>query len=272
MIENKGRSSWVECNSNKIIETARKLKACGLCLLHNHPRSVKDSPNVKPSQEDITFLREFINSIEGTGLKYLGNWITSNGHLNEILYNIQNNKNTGSESVIFTDSELASLLSPELKSVIQILTKTLLLQVNWHRISDKYFQGNKVDFIVKSFKYWGDTDEEWMFCMTAEDTNEGTSGDALTVEQAIKAYDAIIELQKVSSKLQSVDIEYTEVTVNISDKTKCGFYQTGVEQGAFWYIGSNQIFLKVTELACISDFIAAGLEKIDLIINQTSSN
>jgi DNA repair protein RadC len=37
MIETKGRSSWVECNSNKIIDTARKLKATGVCLLHNHP-------------------------------------------------------------------------------------------------------------------------------------------------------------------------------------------------------------------------------------------
>jgi len=271
MIETKGRSSWVECNGSKIIDTARKLKATGVCLIHNHPRSVKESPNLKPSQEDLSFLRNFITSMEGTGIKYFGNWITSNGHLNEVLYTIQKNNTSEPFNDLFSDSELASLLTPELKNVVELLTKTLLLQVNWHKISSKYFQGNKVEFIVKSFKYWGDAEEEWMFCMTAEDTDERSSGDALTVEQAIKAYDAIIELKHVSDNLKSVEIEYTEVTVDISDKTKCGFYQDGLEQGAFWYIGNNQIFLKVADLTCISDFVAAGLEKIDQLISQTNS-
>ena len=90
----------------------------------------------------------------------------------------------------------------------------------------------------------------------------------VSVEQAIKAYDAIIELQNVSSKLITTDLEYTEVNVDIGVNIKCGFYQTGVKQGAFLYLGTNQMFLKVAELGCISDFIAAGLEKIDSVLNQ----
>jgi hypothetical protein len=272
MIENKGKASWVECNSNHIIETARKLKATGVCLLHNHPRSVREAPNLKPSDEDISFLKDFIPALDGTGLTYLGNWISSNGHLTEILYSLQAKNELKNIDNQFSDAVIASLLTPELKFNIQQLTKTLLLQVNWYRITEKYFKGSKVEFIVKSLKYFGDDEEEWMFCMTSEDTNNIRSGVALNVEQAIKAYDAIVELQNVSNKLKAIDIEYTEVTVDIADNAKCGFYQTGTEQGAFWNMGNNQIFLKVSDLTCISDFVAVGLEKVDSIISQTQNS
>ena len=268
MIETKGRSSWVECSSNQVIETARKLKASGICLLHNHPRNVKESPCLKPSTADISFLREFISALDGTGLKYLGSWITSNGHLTETLHTIQTKNNPEIDTSLFSDSEITSLLTPDLKDTIQQLTKTLLLQVNWYNISETYLYNNKVEFKVKSIKYWGEEDEVWVFSITAEDSNNRQSGDVISVEQAIKAYDAIIELQNVSSKLITTDLEYTEVNVDIGVNIKCGFYQTGVKQGAFLYLGTNQMFLKVAELGCISDFIAAGLEKIDSVLNQ----
>lgn len=271
MIETRGRTSWVEINTTRVVDMARKLNAGGICLLHNHPRGIKEPPDLKPSGADIASLREFVTELDGTGLQYLGDWIVSNGHIIEILNTLQCSKNPEIDSSQFTGEEYATLLTPELTDAIQELTKTALLQVNWYNISKKYLFKNKVEFKIKNIKYWGQDDEMWIFGISAED-NEGRGAAAgMSIEQAIKAHDAIVELQNVSNKLSETEIEYTEVKVELCENVNCGFYQEGKKQGAFLYIGSNQIFLKVSDLSCISDFVVSGLEKIDSIVNRASN-
>jgi len=269
MIETRGRTSWVEINIAQVIDTARKLNANGICLMHNHPRGIKESPDLTPSNADIASLRAFITELDGTELQYLGDWIVSNGHIVEILHTIQSKKNPEIDLLLFSDEEVTSLLTPGLTDAIQELTKTALLQVNWYNISDKYLFNNKVEFKIKSFKYWGQDEEMWVFSINAEDNEGRSSVAAMSIEQAIKAHDAIIELRNVSSKLSVVDLEYTEVKVELCDNVSCGFYQKGIKQGAFLYIGSNQIFIKVSDISCITDFVVAGLEKIDSLISRS---
>jgi hypothetical protein len=270
MIETRGRTSWVEINITQIIDMARKINASGICLIHNHPRGIKESPDLKASIADISSLRTFITELDGTGLQYLGDWIVSNGHIVETLHTIQSRKNPEVGSSVFSDEEVATLLTPNLADAIQELTKTALLQIDFYSIFEKYLFKNKVEFKIKCFKYWGQNAEAWVFNINTEDSEGVISAAAMSIEQAIKAHDAIIELQSVSDKLSSVEVEYTEVKIELCDNVNCGFYQTGTKQGAFLYIGSNQMFVKVSELSCISDFVVAGLEKIDLIINHSS--
>lgn len=270
MIETRGRTSWVEVNIVQVVEMALKLNASGVCLVHNHPRSIKESPDLKPSEADIASLREFATRLDGTGLAYLGDWIVSNGHLVEILHAIQSKRSPEFESP-FSDKEVATLLTPDLVDVIHELTKTALLQVDWYNIAEKYLFKNKVEFKIKRFTYWGQDGEMWVFSISAEDNEGRTSAATLSIEQAIKAHDAIIELQSVSAKLSEEQVEYTELRVEISNEVNCGFYQSGIEQGAFLYLGSNQMFIKVSDLSCISNFVVAGLEKMDLLIGCKNS-
>lgn len=270
MMETRGRTSWVEVNIGQVVETALKLNASGICLLHNHPRSIKEAPNLKPSDADIASLREFTTRLDGTGLTYLGDWIISNGHIAEILHTVQAKRSPEFDSP-FSDKEVATLLTPDLVDVIHELTKTALLQVDWYNISEKYLFKNKVEFKIKRFTYWGQDGEMWVFAINAEDNEGRTSAATLSIEQAIKAHDAIIELQNVSAKLSEEQVEYTEVRVEISNEVNCGFYQSGMEQGAFLYVGNNQMFIKVADLSCISNFVVAGLEKIDLLVTRKSN-
>lgn len=266
MIETRGRSSWVEFDSAQPIGIARKINANGICILHNHPRGIKEPPDLKPSQADISSLRNFVSALDGTELKYLGDWIVSNGHAVEILHAIQSKKNSELDTTLFSDAELASLLTPDLTDVIHELTKTSLLQANWYKISEHYLYNNKVEFIVRSFKYWGEDEELWDFYIRAEDNNGNSCASLMTIEQALKAYDAIVELQNASNKLINNDVEYTEIKIDICDQITCGFFQEGVKQSAFLYIGNNKMFIKVNDLVYILDFITNGLEKIDSMI------
>lgn len=275
MIENKGRSSWVECDSKQIIDKALGIKATGLCFIHNHPSSLKEQPNLKPSETDLSFLKGLITSLEGTGLGYLGCWITSNGHLNEILYSLHKNKTTTPYNDFFTDTLFATLLTPNFKNVVESLTKTELLQLNSYRISSVNIDECRIFFNIRRLKYLGIAYEDtWLFYFEARDSNsnEFIFSFSLNSEQAIKAYDAVIELMTVSEQLLSTEIEYTEVTAKLCDDSSCGFYQDYHTQKAFWKIGNNiNLFFPITDLNVISNFIVAGLEKIDQIQNQESS-
>lgn len=270
MIETRGRSSWVEFDSAQPIGIARKINANGICILHNHPRGIKEPPDLKPSQADISSLRNFVSALDGTGLKYLGDWIVSNGHAVEILHAIQSKKNSELDTTLFSDAELASLLTPDLTDVIRELTKTSLLQADWYNISEQYLYNNKVEFKVRSFKYWGENEEIWDFYIIAEDNNGNTCSSSMSIEQAIKSYDAIVELQNVANKLIKKNVEYTEIKIDICDKITCGVFQEGIKQSAFLYIGNNKMFIKVDDLGYISYFITNGLEKIDSVIAQTA--
>ncbi len=273
MIENKGRSSWVECDSKQIIDVALEIKATGLCFIHNHPSSLKEQPDLKPSEADLSFLKDLITSLEGTGLGYLGCWITSNGHLNEILYSLHKNKTTTPFNDFFTDTIFATLLTPNFKNVVESLTKTELLQLNRYKISSVYIDECRIVFNIRRYKYLGIDDEDtWAFCFEARDSNSNEFIFSLNSEQAIKAYDAVIELMTFSEQLLSTEIEYTEVTAKLCDDSSCGFYQDNNQQKAFWNIGNNiNLFFPITDLNVISNFIVAGLEKIDQIQNQESS-
>jgi hypothetical protein len=188
----------------------------------------------------------------------------------ETLHTIQSRKSPEVDSSIFSDEEIATLLTPDLADAIQELTKTALLQKDFFNVSEKYLFRNKIEFQIKRIKYWGQNEEVWVFSINAEDNEGVISNAALSIEQAIKAHDAIIELLSVSDKLSSVEVEYTELKIELCDNVNCGFYQKGTEQGAFLYIGRNKMFVKVRELSCISEFVVAGLEKIDVIVNHNN--
>ena len=274
MIEEKGRSSWVEFSLNEIIETAKKLEATGILLLHNHPRKISEKPDLEPSQADIESLREFINVLDNAGLEYYGDWIVSNGHVSEILNHLSN-KRVDQASSNISDIEMNRMLNKTVKDAVNKLTKTALLQVYFYKISEENFDYHKLTIHVLKSRYWGDETEGFQFKITDADQMQNPTQESyasMSVEEATKAYDAINELLNISKQLQSKNIEYTEVTIVISNEISCGFYQKGTEQKGFLYIGNSKLFLPVTKLNCIVDFIRKGFEKIDEVLNSNDES
>lgn len=274
MIEEKGRSSWVEFSLNEIIETAKKLKATGILLLHNHPRKMSEKPALEPSQADIQSLKAFINLLDNAGLEYYGDWIVSNGHVSEILNHL-NNRKIDKESSNISDIEMNRMLNMTVKNAVNKLTKTALLQVYWYKMSEEKFVYHKLIFHVLKLRYWGDETEVYQFKITDADQMQNPTQEStgfMSVEEANKAYDAINELLNISKQLQSKNIEYTEVKIVISSDIICGFYQTGTEQNGFLYIGNGNLFLPVNKLNCIVDFIRKGFEKIDEVLNSNDES
>ena len=147
MIEEKGRSSWVEFSLNEIVETAKQLKATSVLLLHNHPKKMSEKPDLEPSQADIQSLKEFINLLDKASLEYYGDWIVSNGHVSEILNHL-NNRKIDKESSNISDIEINRMLNNTVKNAVNKLTKTALLQVYWYKISEEKF-----DYRQEKFTY-----------------------------------------------------------------------------------------------------------------------
>jgi len=267
MIEEKGRTSWVGFDLSNIIETALKLKATGLLLLHNHPVASKDNAQLLPSNEDINLLKEMLGRIESAGLEYCGFWITSNGHVAEILYQIQYSKILTSQEKI-SEIDINRFLSVDLKNIVISLTKTSLLQIYWYKIKEIYITRHKYLAHILKIRYWGSEDEVYSFKMSLEDENDTEYSGSMTIEEATKAYDAVKELLNIAKHLQGKYIEYTEVKVTLSDQINCGFYQKDYEQSAFLYIGSHPLFLKVESLDVIIETIEKGFEIIERVVNK----
>lgn len=274
MIEEKGRSSWVEFSLNEIVETAKQLKATSVLLLHNHPKKMSEKPDLEPSPADIQSLKAFINLLENAGLEYYGDWIVSNGHVSEILTHL-NNKKIDKESSNISDIEINRMLNKTVKDAVNKLTKTALLQVYLYKIWEEKFDYHKLTIHVLKSRYWGDETEGYQFKITDADQMQNPTQESYTlmsVEEANKAYDAINELLNISNQLQSKNIEYTEVKIVISSDIICGFYQTGTEQNGFLYIGNSKLFLPVNKLNWIVDFIRKGFEKIDEVLNSNDES
>jgi hypothetical protein len=268
MIETKGRTSWVEISIKDIVETAINLKAHGVCLLHNHPRSIKEAPDLIASDADISVVNEFTTLLDAAGIVYLGSWIVSNGKVTEVLYDLYSGKVLDS-NLLFSEKEIAAIFTRDLINAIEDLTKTDLLQMEQYQISQKYLSGNRINFMVRRFKYWGREGEKWLFVIEVEDGNFGaTSIVSLSIEQALNAYDVVNKLLDASENLIQKNVEYTELTAQISNEISCGFYQQDKTQGGFMDVGGSKFFSEVAELSCISQFVADGLEKIDSIRSE----
>jgi len=147
MIQEKGRTSWVELNLTDIIETARKLNATGVLLLHNHPGKASDKADLTASEADITTLKQFIQLIEAAGLEYYGDWIVSNGRISEILYQLQNAKIRQSDALL-SDIEISRWLNINITNAVVNMTKTSLLHVCWYNISEECISSTNITFDV----------------------------------------------------------------------------------------------------------------------------
>ena len=269
MIENKGRSSWVELNLIDIINLAQKIKASGVLLLHNHPVNMSERPNLTPSEADINTLKDFIQLLDGSDLEYYGDWIVSNGHYKEILSYLTDPR-INKVNEIISDIDISRWLNINIINSIKSLTKSPLFQFYDYHLSnvtiDKY-KITKFDMFLRKLRFWGEDFEEYFFCIDGKDSNDNEVRGRMSVEEAMKAHDAINELLQISDHLKNKTIEYTEVKVNLSDNMNCGFYQAQNEQNGFFIIDQTSFFPETEQLKFIVDFIRKGFDKIDEVLN-----
>ncbi|HUT55216.1 MAG TPA: hypothetical protein VM658_17635 [bacterium] len=122
-------------------------------------------------------------------------------------------------------------------------------------------------FPLPLISYWGSEYENYQFKISAKNNDDVESSCTLSVEEATKAYDAVVELLKIAEHLKMKIVEYDEVSINLNDNIRCGFYQSNNDQYGFMHIGCNSIFLPVIKLNCIVDFINKGFDKIESVLN-----
>lgn len=153
MIEIKGQSSWVVFDVNQIIELAWKHKAYGICFLHNHPCASMESPDLTPSQNDFLTLRKIFDIIKDDDMKFLGSWITSNSHLTEILNYYCKNSIKREGELFFSDFDISTFLTLQLRETYDSLTKSNLLQISWFNLFSSYIDRCKLVFNIIRIKY-----------------------------------------------------------------------------------------------------------------------
>ncbi len=85
MLELKGRSVWVSYDAESILDKTAGVNAVGVMLIHNHPTPSGFSPNLEPSEEDISSGYSFYVRCKKRGFNFLGDFIVSKGHYEEFL-------------------------------------------------------------------------------------------------------------------------------------------------------------------------------------------
>ena len=85
MLEMKGRSVWVDCNIEAILDKALEVNAASIVCIHNHPTFSASGPNLAPSEADISSGFSFYARCNRRGLNFLGDLIVSKGDYEEFL-------------------------------------------------------------------------------------------------------------------------------------------------------------------------------------------
>lgn len=272
MLEIKGHSSWVEFDQNKIIELARKYKAYGICFLHNHPCSAKESPYLIPSENDIQALKKILKTIENNDLNFLGSWITSNSHLTEIFNYCVNNSFIVNKESYFDESDKDTFLTPYLRQSYENLTKSDLTQTSFFTLFTEYLSRNKFSFSIVRARYYGKSFASYSFSIEVEDLEENTYNARLTIEEALRASDSIKELMIAIEETKITKDEFTQLRIDLSKNMSCIAYKSIDERNAVIEVNGHNIFLKIKDLETLLRFFEVGFEKIENLINEESTD
>lgn len=267
MIEIKGQSSWVGFDVNQIIEVARKHKAYGICFVHNHPVASKESPDLTPSQNDFLSLRKILDIINDCELKFFGSWITSNSHLTEILnYYSKNSRNKDAEQ-LFSDVDISTFLTIQLRETYDTLTKSNLIQLSWFRLFTWNIAYSLFVFQIVRIKYYGKTDSNYSFRI--EVRNEGLIHVAtFTPEEALRAENAYKELIIAIEKISMADDEYTELRIDLSENLKCIAFKNDLSPNGLIQLNFNNWLVTLYDFKILLSFFEKGFAKIDYLMNQ----
>lgn len=272
MEEIRGRSSWVDFEISHIIELARKYKATSICLLHNHPCSPSETPNLSPSSADYKSLKHLLEEIDDASIGFLGSWITSNGKFTEILnyYNDIGQKTLGND-VCLTDEIVSKFLTLELKDKYKKIVKAELVHVSWFLLFTEYLGRSKYSFNILRFKYYGQAFVDYSFRIDLQDNVANNHIGSMTIEEAMRAADSLRELVKVAQSLEVEENEYSELKLTLSENIKCGAFQDETKKNAFITIDQNQDFVKVNDLKVLIKFIELGLSKIEDLMDKDNN-
>ena len=223
-------------------------------------------------------MKNLITSLSDSSLIYLGSWIVSNGHAIEILHSVFFGKNPAINNLSFNEDDANLLLTPALASALNDLTKTALVHRSWYKISERNListitrGSNRAQFKILRLKYFGHDNDLWLFVIEGTG-HDGTEFSAqLTIEQATKAADSIRDLLEAASRLAITSVETDEINLEISDNVTCGFFQKEKNQTGFLIVNGFHMFIKLSDLQCIPDFVVSGLERIDSLLIPPENN
>jgi hypothetical protein len=281
-----GRTSWVTSSINDIIEEAKKIKAAGVCLVHNHPASAGEKPSLKPSDEDINYQRQFLEACQKNNLSYLGDWIVSKGRFTETLYYTLQMSLKERESPF--EQDIYNAVTPSLKGTIEALTKPLVVvfdSYNIGHIAGKHNRGLQIQ--TRNVYPLDNTDDStYQLLLTIHEFTEVTAlerfnaelatgqklgqyetvtefSDLLSFEETTRACDAIQDIYEAARRLSGSTVEYKEVKFSFTDNSDCGFFQKSENQSAFVTIKGQFIFLDVNDFRELHNLFLKALDQLE---------
>jgi hypothetical protein len=281
-----GRTSWITSSINDIIEEAKGINASGVCLVHNHPAKGGEKPNLTPSDEDITYQRQFLEACQKNNLAYLGCWIVSKGHFTETLYHMWQVALKKEEGPLAQDIYVA--LTPTLKETVEALTKPLVVVLDQYDID--YISGNNNRRLaVQSRNVYPLGNPEanaYQLLLTIREVaevsplerfnvklatgqevgeykNVAEFSDVLSFEETSRACDAIQEVYEEAVRLSFSTVKYKEVNLKLSDNSACGFFQKEATQTAFITIKGEHIFLAVNDFQELHHLFEKAIDQLE---------
>lgn len=281
-----GRTSWVTSSITEIIEEAKTLKASGICLVHNHPARIEEKPSLTPSSEDINHQRQFLDACQKNNLSYLGDWIVSKGHFTEILYHTLQIALKGQDASF--EQGIYNALPPFLRETIETLTKSSVVVFDLYDIG--YIEGKlNRSLQIQTRNVYPLNDAEastYQLLLTihqvaevsplerfnakvatgldlGEHRNVAEFSDVLSFEEATRSCDALRDVYEASRSLSGNTVEYKEVKLLLTDNSRCGFFQEGMNQSGFVSIKGEHILIDVNNFQSLHQLFVKALKQLE---------